>query len=56
MRVKNGIDKRLYSLTYTKLDDVAKHVLQKGRGTQLAKIYIQEAYRIVPVLVTGFLF
>ena len=44
--VNDEIDKRLCSLTYTKVDEVANYVLQKGRGTLLAKI---EAYRIVPV-------
>ena len=47
--VNDGIDKRLCSLTYTKVDEVANYVLQKGRGTRLAKIDIQEAYRVVPV-------
>ena len=47
--VNDGIDKRLCSLTYTKVDEVVNYVLQKGRGMWLAKIDIQEAYRIVPV-------
>ena len=36
--VKDGIDKRLCSLTYTKVDEVANYVLQNGRGTLLAKL------------------
>ena len=47
--VNDGIDRRLCSLTYTKVDEVANYVLQKGRGTLLSKIDIQEAYRILPV-------
>ncbi len=39
----------LKSLTYTSVDDIAFQVLKLGRGTRLAKIDIESAYRLVPV-------
>ena len=34
---------------YIKVDDVTRHVAQLGRGPLLAKMDIQQVYRIVPV-------
>ena len=47
--VNNGIDSELCSLQYVKVDDVARMVWRLGPGTQMAKIDIKSAYRIVPV-------
>ncbi len=47
--VNDGIDRNLCSLTYSKVDDIAELILHLGIGARLAKIDIQEAYRIVPV-------
>ena len=46
--VNDRIDRRLCSLTYTKVDEVANYVLQKGRGTLLAKIDILDVQSILP--------
>ena len=37
------------SLTYIKVDEVANKVAQMGKGSLLAKMDIEEAYRIVPI-------
>ena len=47
--VNDGISKELSSLSYISVDWVAEQVVQLGRGTLLAKLDIQSAYRIVPV-------
>ena len=47
--VNDGIDPALCSLSYTRVDQVAEKVSELGVGTQLAKIDVQSAYRIVPV-------
>ena len=47
--VNDGIDPSLCSLTYITVDMVAEKVAQLGRGTNLGKVDIKSAYRIVPV-------
>ena len=47
--INDGIDRRLCSLTYMKVDDVVQQVLSLGKGTLLAKIDIESAFRNVPV-------
>ena len=47
--MNDGIAKDMSSLTYTSVDLVASRILQLGRGTELAKMDIKQAYRLVPV-------
>ena len=47
--VNDGISKELSSLSYISVDWVAEQVVRLGKGTLLAKLDIQSAYRIVPV-------
>ena len=47
--VNSGIDAELCSLSYLHLDRVTDHIIKSGRGTELAKMDIASAYRIVPV-------
>ena len=47
--VNDGIDKNLCLLSYILVDNVARRVVELGRGTKLAKMDIKSAYRLVPV-------
>ena len=47
--VNDGIDKDMCSTSYITTDSVVDRILQMGRGALLAKVDIQQAYRIVPV-------
>ena len=47
--VNDGIDRTLCSLTYMKVDDVVQQVLSLGKGTLLAKVDIESAFRNIPV-------
>lgn len=47
--VNDGIDRQLCSLRYAGIGDAARRVVQMGKGTLLAKMDLQSAYRIVPV-------
>jgi len=47
--INDGIPKEFCSLSYVSVDDVAKHVLELGPGTRMAKVDIRSAYRHVPV-------
>ena len=47
--VNDGIASPLCSLQYTKLDDAVRIIRRLGQGTQLAKMDLKSAYRIVPV-------
>ena len=52
MSVYDGIDPAPCSLKYTQVEQVAEQVAEMfelGWGTQLAKINVKSAYRIVPV-------
>ena len=47
--VNDGIQKELCSLQYVKIDEVVEAILGLGTGTELAKMDVKSAYRIVPV-------
>ena len=47
--VNDGIRKDLCPLQYVKVDEVADTILRLGSSTELVKIDIYNAYRIVPV-------
>ena len=47
--VNDGISSDLCSLKYVKVDDVVKRVWRMGYATEMAKIDVKSAYRIVPV-------
>ena len=47
--VNDGIDATLYSIAYITVDNVATLVARLGRGSLLAKVDIEAAYRLVPV-------
>ena len=47
--VNDGIDPRLCPLSYVRIDKAAERVAALGRCAQLAKVDVQNAYRIVPV-------
>ena len=46
--VNNAIDPEMSSLTYIKVDDVANQAAQIGKGTLMAKMDVEAAYRIIP--------
>lgn len=46
--VNSGIDSALCSLSYITVDDAVAIILEKGRGTMLAKLDLESAYRIMP--------
>ncbi len=46
--VNDAIDKSLCSLTYVSVHDVANTAVALGKGSQIAKIDIKSAYRLVP--------
>lgn len=47
--VNDGIDPSSCSLTYITVDMIAEQVAELGRGTNMGKVDIKSAYRIVPV-------
>ena len=47
--VNDGIEPELCSLSYASIDNAVEMVLKKGRGTRLATLDLESAYRIVPV-------
>ena len=47
--VNDGISRDLSSLFYVSVDDVVAGIVQRGRGTLLAKMDIHQAYRNVPI-------
>jgi hypothetical protein len=47
--VNSGISPELSSITYAKVDDAVKLILQLGLGTELVKLDLKSAYRIVPI-------
>ena len=47
--INDGIPRELCSLQYASVDDAISIIQHLGRGTQLAKLDIQDAYCIVPV-------
>ena len=47
--VNEGISSENCSISYTSVDEAVRMIRQLGRGTQLAKLDLKEAYRMVPV-------
>ena len=47
--VNDGVDPMLCSLSYKSVDDAVAVILRRGRGTLLAKLDLESAYRVVPV-------
>ena len=47
--VNDGIDAELCSLRYSSIDDALKFIMTLGPGTQLIKVDLKSAYRIVPI-------
>ena len=47
--VNDGIVGEDYSLQYIKVDDIIAGIIRLGRGSLMAKLDVQNAYRIVPV-------
>ena len=47
--VNDGISSQWSSLAYVSIDHVVQAILRLGQGTQLAKIDIRSAYRLIPV-------
>ena len=49
LSVNDGIDEKLSSLSYVSVDDIVNTILSLGQGTMLAKIDVQNSYRVIPV-------
>ncbi len=47
--VNDGIDPALTSLSYTSMNSAAQRMQQLGKGSLLAKMDIESAYRLVPI-------
>ena len=47
--VNDGIERELCSVSYISIDTVVKQINLLGQGTQLAKLDIKQAYRMVPI-------
>lgn len=47
--VNDGIASELCSLSYASIDNAAQRIVKRGRGTLLAKVDLESAYRMVPV-------
>ena len=47
--VNTGISEELSSITYARVDDAVACIQQLGRGTTLAKLDLQNAYRNIPI-------
>ena len=47
--VNDGIDRNMCSLHYSSVNDAVRYVQQLGRDSELVKLDIKDAYRIVPV-------
>ena len=47
--VNDSIEKELCSVSYISIDTIVKQINLQGRGTQLAKLDVKQAYRMVPV-------
>ena len=47
--VNDGVAPELCSMSYVSIDDAARAIASAGRGSDLAKVDIRQAYRIVPV-------
>ena len=49
LSVNDGIDENLCSLQYASVDNAVDGIRQLGRGAQLVKMDLQNAYRLIPV-------
>ena len=47
--VNDGISRERCSLAYVSIDEIARQVVELGRGARMAKMDIKSAYRLVPV-------
>ena len=47
--VNSGTDQRICSLVYTSVDSAARQIVSLGRGTHLAKLDLESAYRMLPI-------
>ena len=47
--VNDGTSSELSSVSYASVDDAIGHILRLGRGTQLVKMDLKNACRIVPI-------
>ena len=47
--VNDGIEPELCSLSYTSVDEAVRRIRARGRGTLMAKLDVESAYRMVPV-------
>ena len=47
--VNDGIKKDPFTVQYMKVDDIIDRIMSLGRGTLLAKFYVESAYRIIPI-------
>ena len=47
--VNDGIDSAVASVSYASLDEAVQHILRLGKGTQLVKVDLKQAYRQIPV-------
>ena len=47
--VNDGIPKTLCSLSYASVDDAVEHIIYLGRNTELIKVDLKDAYRIIPI-------
>ena len=47
--VNDGIEPELCTLSYTSVDEAVRQIRWRGRGTLMAKLDVESAYRMVPV-------
>jgi len=47
--INDGIDAELCSMAYATVDSAVSHIVNQGKGTLLAKVDIEHAYRNIPV-------
>ena len=47
--VNDGILPDLCSLSYSSVDEAVQYILQLGRGTELVKLDLKDAYRMIPI-------
>ena len=47
--INDGIASSMCSLAYSSVDDAVKFILELGPGTQLVKLDLKDAYRMVPI-------
>ena len=47
--VNDGISSGVCSLSYASVDDAVQEIMKRGKGTKLAKVDVEHAYRNIPV-------